>query len=135
MEEDLSKIYEAMKTWPLFFRIDNISYNEILYFKEDLNMRKVKNADPDLKKKVVKLVIFMVSELIEVSFTVFGIAYLFMVGGLFVKSLAIAVGSLIILGGISSIADSFRLARSIARIQKIWNELDKTLEIDLNKDK
>ena len=114
-------------------RITYTPYNEILYLKGDLNMRKVKNADPDLKKKVTKLISFMVSELIEVAFTVFGVAHLFMVGGLFVKSLAIAVGSLIILGGISSIADSFKLARSIARLQKIWNELDKTLEIDLTK--
>ena len=133
MEEDLSKIYEAMKTWPLFFRVDNIPYNEILYFKEDLDMEEVKGTNSVLTKKVAKLISFMVSELIEVSFTVFGVAYLFMVGGLFVKSLAIAVGSLIILGGISSIADSFKLARSIARLQKILNALDKTLEIDLNK--
>ena len=116
-----------------FPRTTYIPYNEILYLKGDLNMREVKNVDSDLKKKVVKLISFMVSELIEVLFTVFGVAYLFMVGGLFVKSLAIAVGSLIILGGISSIVDNFKLARSIARLQKIWNALDKTLEIDLNK--
>ena len=130
-----------MKTWLHSFCNLSSSFLALLtapimkYYilKGDLNMRKVKNADPDLKKKVVKLISFMVSELIEVAFTVFGVAYLFMVGGLFVKSLAIAVGSLIILGGISSIADSFKLARSIARLQKIWNALDKTLEIDLTK--